>query len=239
MIAPVVLQGDTVGVVWMDQLRQPLGRVATKILNLLPALSEGRYPDGYGPKVGLPLTGTADWRWTFKESQIDSLNAICGDCTQRLLDGETMESKWRDPSAAAEISKGLDDGYTEFVTVPEAFDTEAEVCGTRVSSSHEGLQGYFDPTLIQLAAGDLELRSRVIDILAAPGVKPLPTWVETLEYDFDARVFKDSTGSAIQISPNVVATWLRKARLRGEPSQLDSGSPVPSFTVVEEELVAA
>ena len=241
MIQPLVLSADVVGVLWLDQLRTRLGGVTTEILQLLPGLSEGRYPDGYGPQVGLPLQGTSDWRWAFKESQIDSLNEICGDCTRRLLDGESMESKWRNPSAASYISKGLDDGYIEFVTVPEAFNTGAEVCGTRVSSSHEGLQGYFDPTLIELAAGHRELQSRVADILAAPGVMLLPTWVETLQYDFDECVFKDSTGSPIQISPSIrdVLLRLRKPRRRGEPSQSDSGSPAPSFIVVEEELVAA
>ena len=243
MIQPLVLSADVVGVLWLDQLRTRLGGVATEILQLLPGLSEGRYPDGYGPRVGLPLRGTSDWRWAFKESQIDSVNAICGDCTRRLLDGESRESKWRDPAAAAEISKGLSSGYTEFVTVPEAFHADAEVCGTRVSSPHEELQrelqGYFDPALIELAAGDWELQSRVAAILAAPGVKPLPAWVETLQYDDEERFFRDSTGSPLQISPNRLKIWLLKQHRRGEPSQLGSGSPAPSFTVVEEELVAA
>ena len=245
MIQPLVLSADVVGVLWLDQLRTRLGGVTTEILQLLPGLSEGRYPDGYGPRVGLPLQGTSDWRWTFKESQIDSVNAICGDCTRRLLDGESRESKWRDPSAAAVISKGLNSGYTEFVTVPEAFHPGAAVCGTRVSSSHEELQGYFDPALIELAAGDWELQSRVDDILAAPGVKPLPGWAEKLQYDYEERVFRDSTGSPLQISPKRLEIWLRKQRVEGEPpqlgepSQLGSGSPAPSFTVVEEELVAA
>ena len=135
------------------------------------------------------------------------------------------------------------------MTVPEAFHADAEVCGTRVSSPHEELrgelQGYFDPALIELAAGDWELQSRVVAILAAPGVKPLPAWVETLQYDDEESVFRDSTGSPLQIPRSIRDVWLRRQRVEGEkprlgePSQLESGSPAPSFTVVEEELVAA
>ena len=99
----VVISADMVGVVGFEQLRTRLGKVSNAVTQLLPAGSEGRWPDAYHTQVGLPLMGVLDWRWTFKESQVDDIQAICGDCTARLLEEDGRASDLLDEESTSDL----------------------------------------------------------------------------------------------------------------------------------------
>ncbi len=141
MIQELVLQADVVGVAWMDQLRKRLGRARPEILELLPELVAGRYPEGYGPKVGLPLEGPSDPRWAFKEAQVDALHSISWDCTETLLDGRDYSSKWLSAKAAEFVQLDREAGYTDLVTIPEAYLPGTPICGTWVSNLEQDQSG--------------------------------------------------------------------------------------------------
>ncbi len=238
-LQPLVLQANVVGVVWFAQLGDRLGKVEAELLDLLPALSEGRYVDRFGLNVGLPLEGVTDPRWLFLEQQIDALHGICWDCTVTLLDGGSWWDKWRDPITAECIAQDCEAGYVQtIVTIPEALTPDAVVCGTRVAhidENHPG--GVLDPSIFDAdLLADRSVVSRLVELLDTPGVTFAPALLrrftnEELLALLDTSINKNALRDALVRGLGGGRTNRRKP----EPPVAPSKSAVLNITVVERE----
>lgn len=78
---PVVVQTDVIGVVWQRQLGQRLAESTALVANQLRAVSDGELPGD-----GVRLAGFYDRRWHHKQSEADTLGALCGEATGAAID---------------------------------------------------------------------------------------------------------------------------------------------------------
>jgi len=237
MIQELVLQADVVGVVWMDQLRKRLGRARLEILELLPELAAGRYPEGYGPKVGLPLEGPSDPRWAFKEAQVDALHSISWDCTETLLDGRDYASKWLNLRDSRYVRLDREAGYTNLVTIPEVYNPGTPICETQVSDrEHDQVKGVLDPSIFNPSLlKEPDVLRRVLKLLEKPEVSLSPSLLkEEISVDADGRCVLEKLVDRLGSSIN--AGCLRDALARSRPgTAARSDSTVLNITVVERE----
>ena len=235
-LQPLVLQADVVGVVWFAQLGDRLGEVEAELLDLLPALSEGRYADRFGLNVGLPLEGVTDPRWLFKEQQIDALHGVCWDCTVTLLDGGSWWDKWRDPITAECIKQDREAGlvHTNLVTIAEAFTPDAVVCKTRIHrNDQDQIAGVLDPSIFKLnpdLLADPDVQLQLMELLNSPKVTFSAAMMETFTYeDLKTRFVGHSSMEDLLLRS--------RNRLARDPEGAvgPSKSTVPNITVLERE----
>ena len=232
-LQPLVLQANVVGVVWFAQLGDRLGKVEAELLDLLPALSEGRYVDRFGLNVGLPLEGVTDPRWLFLEQQIDALHGICWDCTVTLLDGGSWWDKWRDPITAECIKQDLEAGqvHANLVTIAEAFTPDAVVCKTRIHrKDHAQITGLLDPSIFKLnpdLLADPDVQLQLIELLNNPEVTLSDALLETFSYE--------ELEACLGGHSFVRQLLFRSVDRKPEGVVVPSKSTVPNITVLERE----
>ena len=80
---PVVVQTDLVSCVWLSQLGRLVGRADPA--EVQAAVSRDDAGISEGMTVGSPLTGTADGKWAFKETEGRALRRLTADAVSVLL----------------------------------------------------------------------------------------------------------------------------------------------------------
>lgn len=90
----VVVQTDLRGVVWTPvQVSQLVGKLSSETLEAISDLVESRRPASTaGVRIGIPLSGPHDRRWSFKAAEGKALDLLTSDCTGEVIDGR---SPWR------------------------------------------------------------------------------------------------------------------------------------------------
>lgn len=90
----IVVQTDLRGAVWTLQLGRRVGWIDEPALNNLTSIVLGRTEDpdssGGGLHAGIPLQGPADRRWSFKEEEGAELRRLTANCTDAVLDGDSV-----------------------------------------------------------------------------------------------------------------------------------------------------
>ena len=81
---PMVVQTDLVSCVWMSQLGRRIGRIDPAEVQAAVSRDDAGMPEGM--TVGSPLTGLADRRWAFKETEGRALRCLTADAVSVLLD---------------------------------------------------------------------------------------------------------------------------------------------------------
>ncbi len=90
----VVIQTDLRGVVWTPvQVTRLVGRLSPETLEEISDRVETGVPGSTsGVRVGIPLSGSLDRRWSFKAAEGEALDLLTSDCTREVIDGR---SPWR------------------------------------------------------------------------------------------------------------------------------------------------
>lgn len=90
----VVVQTDLRGVVWTPvQVSRLVGQVSAETVQAISDLVETGLPESIGGvRIGTPLAGPQDRRWSFKASEGQALDALTSDCSGEVIDGR---SPWR------------------------------------------------------------------------------------------------------------------------------------------------
>ena len=90
----VVVQTDLRGVVWtLVQVSRLVGQISAETLEAISDLVETGQPESIGGvRIGTPLAGPQDRRWSFKASEGQALDALTSDCSGEVIDGR---SPWR------------------------------------------------------------------------------------------------------------------------------------------------
>lgn len=87
----VVVQTDLRGVVWTPvQVSQLVGRLSFETLEAISDLIEANRPvSTAGVRIGIPLAGPHDRRWSFKAAEGKVLDLLTSDCTGEVIDGRS------------------------------------------------------------------------------------------------------------------------------------------------------
>ena len=90
----VVVQTDLRGVVWTPvQVSRLVGQVSAETVQAISDLVETGLPESTsGVRIGTPLGGPHDRRWSFKATEGQALDALTSDCSGEVIDGR---SPWR------------------------------------------------------------------------------------------------------------------------------------------------
>jgi hypothetical protein len=90
----VVVQTDLRGVVWTPvQVSRLIGELSSDTVEAISDLVEtGRPESTDGVRIGIPLAGPHDRRWSFKAAEGTALDVLTSDCTGEVMDGR---SPWR------------------------------------------------------------------------------------------------------------------------------------------------
>jgi hypothetical protein len=90
----VVVQTDLRGVVWTPvQVSRLVGELSSATLEAVSTLVEIGQPGPMaGVRIGVPLAGPTDRRWSFKEAEGRALDLLTSDCAGEVIDGR---SPWR------------------------------------------------------------------------------------------------------------------------------------------------
>ncbi len=85
----VVVQTDLRGVVWtLVQASRAVGQLSMEILEVISNLVEMDRPTSTtGIRIGTPLAGPHDRRWSFKATEGKALDSITSDCASEVIDG--------------------------------------------------------------------------------------------------------------------------------------------------------
>ena len=90
----IVVQTDLRGAVWTLQLGRRVGWIDEPALKNLTSIVLGRTEDpdssGVGLHAGIPLQGPTDRRWSFKEEEGAELRRLTANCTDAVLDGDSV-----------------------------------------------------------------------------------------------------------------------------------------------------
>lgn len=90
----IVVQTDLRGAVWTLQIGRCVGWVDEPVLEALSAIAVAEALDtGFtntGVQAGIPLAGPTDRRWSFKEDEGAALRQLTANCTDAVLDGESV-----------------------------------------------------------------------------------------------------------------------------------------------------
>ncbi len=141
---------------------------------------------------------------------------------------------WNREQEAKTVLDALKAGLHDIVTIPEVFGHGVPVDGTRASLQDEGLRGWLDPAVLDPGLhGDPKVKSRVVSLLANPNLSLLPSYVEALEPEFDES--GGARGPSFELTGNIKKLALRTARSIPKRGRESSGSPIPRFTLIEEE----
>ena len=89
-----VVQTDLRGVVWTPvQVSRLVGQLSAETLQAISDLVETGLPESAsGVRIGTPLGGQHDRRWSFKATEGQALDALTSDCSGEVIDGR---SPWR------------------------------------------------------------------------------------------------------------------------------------------------
>jgi hypothetical protein len=90
----IVVQTDLRGVVWTPvQVSQLVGKLSAESLEVISDLVETGQPGSTtGIRIGFPLAGANDRRWSFKAAEGEALDLLTYDCSGEVIDGH---SPWR------------------------------------------------------------------------------------------------------------------------------------------------
>lgn len=84
----VVVQSDLRGVVWAGQTGPRVGRLSERLLATASDLvATGPCESREDVRIGIPLVGPHDRRWTFKVGEGRALDRLTSDCTATVLAG--------------------------------------------------------------------------------------------------------------------------------------------------------
>ena len=86
----VVVETDVRGVVWVTQPGSLVGVLEQSAIEAVGAVALGEAPDSPDLFSGLPSRGRFDRRWDFKAAEGSALRTLAAECTESLLDGQTL-----------------------------------------------------------------------------------------------------------------------------------------------------
>jgi hypothetical protein len=82
----IVIQNDLRGVVWISQVGQLIGHLSDNHLETISDVLESIQPQSEDIRIGIPLMGEHDRRWSFKASEGKALDSFTTDCSTQLLE---------------------------------------------------------------------------------------------------------------------------------------------------------
>lgn len=87
----LLVEADVVGTAWQWQLSALVGRLPVSLVDVIERLPRLSDPIALSMPRGMPLTGTSDVRWTWKESEVIELQLLTADCVRTLVSTPTVD----------------------------------------------------------------------------------------------------------------------------------------------------
>lgn len=76
---PIVAQTRVRSVVWINQMRERVGRLSEDALKEFGQVTVAADPFAVSPRTGPPLAGPVDSRWRFKQQEVETLKELVAD----------------------------------------------------------------------------------------------------------------------------------------------------------------
>jgi hypothetical protein len=87
----LIAEADVVGTIWQWQLSSSVAQIPLPMVDAIEKLPRSTNREALSLLRGMPLSGTGDVRWTWKEDEVIELQRLTADCLRTLLEAPTID----------------------------------------------------------------------------------------------------------------------------------------------------